>query len=47
MPGVHSADCVVVSIDFAPMAQLQAEGRWDEAGRYLAAKARSLEARRR
>jgi aspartate racemase len=41
---LHSADCVVVSIDFAPIAQLQAEGRWDEAGRYLAEKARSLEA---
>ena len=40
---LHSADCVVVSIDFAPIAQLQAEGRWDEAGRYLAEKARSLE----
>jgi len=41
---LHSADCVVVSIDFAPIAQLQADGRWDEAGRYLAEKARSLEA---
>jgi aspartate racemase len=41
---LHSADCVVVSVDFAPIAQMQAEGRWDEAGRYLAEKARSLEA---
>jgi aspartate racemase len=41
---LHSADCVVVSVDFAPIAQLQAEGRWDEAGRYLAEKAHSLEA---
>jgi len=41
---LHSADCIVVSVDFAAIAQLQTEGQWDEAGQYLAEKARSLEA---
>lgn len=41
--GLHSADCVLMSIDFAPMARLQAESRWDEAAADLAGKARELE----
>jgi aspartate racemase len=42
--GLHSAPLIVHSIDFAPMAALQAAGDWDEAGRQLAAIARGLEA---
>lgn len=42
--GLHSARCVLYSVDFAEIEQLQAQGRWDEAGRVLAAAARSLEA---
>ena len=30
--GVHSAPLIVDSLDFAPIAQAQAEGRWDDAG---------------
>lgn len=40
--GLSSADCVLRSIDFAPMERLQREGRWDEAGAALAAEARAL-----
>ena len=42
--GLSSADCVLRSIDFAPMELLQREGRWDEAAERLAAEARGLEA---
>jgi len=42
--GLHSADCVLVSVDFAEVEVLQTEGRWIEAGEKLAAGARSLEA---
>ena len=42
--GLHSADCVLVSVDFAEIEVLQTEGRWVEAGEKLAAGARSLEA---
>jgi len=42
--GLHSADCVLVSVDFAEIEMLQTEGRWIEAGEKLAAGARSLEA---
>jgi aspartate racemase len=41
--GLHSADCVMVSVDFAGIARLQAEGRWDEAGQLLAREARTLQ----
>ncbi|MEP7209492.1 MAG: aspartate/glutamate racemase family protein [Alphaproteobacteria bacterium] len=41
--GLHSAKLIVYSIDFAPMAVLQAEGRWEEAGRQLAEAAQALE----
>ena len=42
--GLHSADCVVRSVDFADIEALQTAGEWDEAGRLLAAAAQSLEA---
>ncbi len=42
--GLHSARCVVYSVDFAEIERLQAEGRWAEAGELLAAAAGSLEA---
>jgi aspartate racemase len=42
--GLHSADCLLYSVDFAPIAMLQAEGRWDEAAELLAAGARRLQA---
>ncbi len=41
--GLHSAKLIVFSIDFAPMAAMQADGRWTEAGEVLADAARSLE----
>src|SRR4051794_34172619 len=40
--GLHSADCVLRSVDFAPIELLQREGRWDEAGAVLAAEAEAL-----
>jgi aspartate/glutamate racemase len=40
--GLHSADCVLRSVDFAPIEVLQREGRWGEAGERLATEARSL-----
>jgi len=42
--GLHSARLVMVSIDFAPLAALQAQGDWETAGEMLAAEARRLEA---
>jgi aspartate racemase len=42
--GLHSAPMLIHSVDFAPMAELQAAGRWDEAGAQLVQAARSLEA---
>ena len=42
--GLHSARCVVYSVDFADVERLQVAGRWDEAGAVLAGAARSLEA---
>ena len=41
--GLHSAELILASVDFAPIAKLQAEGRWDEAGVRLAAEAVRLE----
>ncbi len=40
--GLHSADCVLRSVDFAGVEELQRTGRWDEAGDVLAAEARAL-----
>jgi aspartate racemase len=42
--GLHSAECLLLSVDFAEVEQLQVTGRWEEAGRLLAAAARDLEA---
>ncbi|MFE2429435.1 aspartate/glutamate racemase family protein [Streptomyces sp. NPDC059373] len=42
--GLHSAKCVLYSVDFADIERLQAEGRWQEAGEVLADAARALEA---
>ena len=42
--GLHSARCLLHSVDFAEIEHLQAEGRWDEAGELLARAARGLEA---
>ena len=41
--GLHSPDLLIRSLDFAPIAQLQAEGRWEEAGQILNTAARALE----
>ncbi len=40
--GVHSAECIVRSLDFAEVAQLQSDERWDEAGALLGREARGL-----
>src|SRR5258706_5503207 len=42
--GLHSADCLMRSVDFAHVEQLQRSGRWDEAGQLLAGEAAALEA---
>jgi aspartate racemase len=42
--GLHSARCILLSVDFAEIEELQAAGDWDEAGRLLAAAARGIEA---
>jgi aspartate racemase len=41
--GLSSADCLLRSVDFAPVEELQRTGRWDEAGSLLASEARALE----
>jgi aspartate racemase len=42
--GLHSADCLLRSVDFADIEVLQREDRWEEAGEVLAREARQLEA---
>jgi aspartate racemase len=42
--GLHSARCLLASVDFAEVERLQASGAWDEAGQLLAEAARGLEA---
>lgn len=42
--GLHSAQCVMYSVDFAPIEAMQVEGRWDEAGHSLADAACAVEA---
>jgi aspartate racemase len=42
--GLHSADCIMRSVDFAPVELLQREGRWVEAGELLASEAATLAA---
>jgi aspartate racemase len=41
--GLHSADCVLRSVDFAAVEELQRTGRWDQAGELLAAEAQTLQ----
>jgi aspartate racemase len=40
--GLHSADCLLRSVDFTDIEPLQRNGRWDQAGVLLAAEARTL-----
>ena len=42
--GLHSARCLLHSVDFDGIARMQAEGRWDDAGATLASAAHDLEA---
>jgi aspartate racemase len=42
--GLHSAECLLYSVDFAEIEVMQVEGRWDAAATRLAQAARSLEA---
>jgi aspartate racemase len=42
--GLHSARCVLHSVDFAEIEQLQSAGEWEHAGEILAEAARGLEA---
>jgi aspartate racemase len=42
--GLHSARCLLASVDFADIEELQVAGRWDEAGQLLAEVAKGLEA---
>lgn len=41
--GLHSAELLIRSLDFAPIAALQSAGRWEEAGRRLGDAAAALE----
>jgi aspartate racemase len=42
--GLHSARCVLLSVDFAEIERLQVTGAWDRAGQLLAADAQALQA---
>ena len=41
--GLHSARCLLASVDFADVEQMQERGQWDEAGQYLARHAQKLQ----
>ncbi|UCF39554.1 MAG: aspartate/glutamate racemase family protein [Gemmatimonadota bacterium] len=41
--GLHSAECVLYSVDFEPIERLQSAGSWDAAGAILADAARRIE----
>ena len=41
--GLHSASCLLSSLDFAPLERMQHDGRWDDIATELAAAARRLE----
>ncbi|WP_437475947.1 aspartate/glutamate racemase family protein [Sorangium sp. So ce1014] len=41
--GLHSAECLMFSVDFAPIEKMQAQGRWQDAGQVLADAAVRLE----
>jgi aspartate racemase len=40
--GLHSADCILRSVDFADIEALQVQGEWEQAGRRLGADAQAL-----
>jgi amino-acid racemase len=42
--GLHSAECILYSVDFAEIETMQSSGRWPDAAARLARAARSLEA---
>ncbi|MFE0137774.1 aspartate/glutamate racemase family protein [Streptomyces sp. NPDC059037] len=42
--GLHSARCVLYSVDFAEIEELQVAGEWERAGELLAAAAKGVEA---
>jgi len=42
--GLHSARCIISSVDFADIEKLQVAQRWDDAGQLLAEAAKGLEA---
>jgi aspartate racemase len=42
--GLHSADCILRSVDFVDVERLQASGAWDQAGELLGKEAAALEA---
>ena len=42
--GLHSAKCLLYSVDFAEIEEYQSKGRWQEVGGVLAAEAAKLEA---
>jgi aspartate racemase len=42
--GLHSAKCLLVSVDFAEIEVLQREGRWEEATQVMIAAARQIQA---
>lgn len=41
--GLHSAQCLMYSVDFAPIEHMQSEGRWDEAAQVMIDAAQRLE----
>ncbi|TMW70298.1 aspartate/glutamate racemase family protein [Alteribacter natronophilus] len=41
--GLHSASCIIHSVDFAPVEKMQSDGNWGEAGKLLASIAVNLE----
>ena len=41
--GFHSADCIMVSVDFAEIELMQQNGEWDAAGQLLAREAAALQ----
>ncbi len=42
--GLHSADCLLLSVDFAEVEAMQSQGRWDDAAQLLSDAARALQA---
>lgn len=41
--GLHSARCIMYSVDFAEIERFQSEGKWDQAGEMLTEAAKALE----